>query len=76
MTAIRKNVIQITSDVLGIPASLLDNSRDLGALDSLDMLEVGGEIEMYYDIALNNDSLLECKDIDDLVRLVESVLNT
>lgn len=72
---VEEKVIEIASNLLGFKKENIagsDSFVDLG-IDSLDLFEISTEIEIYYDIALNNDSVLECRSFNDFIKLVKSI---
>ena len=69
-----ENIVYKAFASSGFDAELLKESDiALNEIDSLELFEIAEEIEDYYDIALNNDSILECKKVSDLINLVKKV---
>jgi acyl carrier protein len=46
------------------------NDSDFSELEKTDLFDIAEKIESFYNIQLNNDSLIECKTIADLIKLV------
>ena len=74
MTDTLTRVIDVLADVICNPEKEITAASDLRRdlrLDSLDMYEVGMDMEAEFGIYLDDDAVAACVTVSDLVRLVE-----
>ena len=60
------------SDFMQCPEDQIELKTELVklGLDSLDMIELAGDLEFIFDISLIDDELEKCKTVDDLIELL------
>ena len=74
MTDTLTRVIAVLAGVIGDPAQEITDTSDLRRdlmLDSLDMYEVGMDLEEEFGIDLDDSAVSACVTVADLVRLVD-----
>jgi acyl carrier protein len=74
--AIRKEVITIISNLTKIPEESIDPKVDFSdsGIDSFSLVEIVYAIENRYDVDIPQDSLLEVRNLEGLLGLLETLL--
>ena len=76
MNELRRSICEIISKELNIAPALLEknvNLREIGSVDSINLVRVIARIEDQFDVELDDDVVFKVTTVDDLVNAVSAL---